>query len=325
MYAELQARRARLVHRLSGLGMALMLMVIAASAFLRLEAAGLGCAEPVKCYGQNARAGRGPAAAASPTVAAARLAHRVAAFAALLVIVTLGAVSVGNRPVLRAEGVAALALFALAVFLAVLGRWSGGSTLPAVTLGNLLAGFAMLALFAWLRARGGQRTRAGAWLRLALVLLFAQIALGGLTAASLSGFACTALPGCATSWWPPRWSAFDPFVLPDAAALPANAGASLHMAHRMLAVASALALIVAAWRAARAGARGRALAVAALTAAQIASGALAVRLGLPLAAAAAHNLLAALLVCAAVALACARGTGRVPVRADVSGSYPPSG
>lgn len=281
--------------------MILMLMVITASAFLRLEAAGLGCADRTKCYGQTSVE---RSAAARPATGAARLFHRVAALAALLVIVTLGVVSFGNRPVLPAGGSAAVALFALAVFLAVLGRWSAGSTLPAVTLGNLLAGFAMLGLFAWLRARDGQRTHAAAWARLALVLLFAQIALGGLTAASLSGLACTTLPGCEASWWPPRWSAFDPFV---PATAHGDGGATLHMAHRVLAVASAAALVVAAWPALRAGARKRALAVLALTAVEIASGALAVRLGLPLAMALAHNLLAAALVCAAAALAGARG------------------
>ena len=56
----------------------------------------------------------------------------------------------------------------LALFLAVPGRWTANVRAPAVTLANLLAGFAMLAI-SWRLARGGRRATGLALLVLLLV------------------------------------------------------------------------------------------------------------------------------------------------------------
>src|SRR5690606_34712305 len=97
--------------------------------------------------------GAGPEA----DVLVARAAHRVVASVTLLLVIAMVLASYTARPALRREGALALGLLGLALGLAVLGVVTPGSQLPAVTLGNLLGGFAMLALCARLVAVTGER------------------------------------------------------------------------------------------------------------------------------------------------------------------------
>ncbi len=85
-------------------------------------------------------------AQADTATAAARLAHRVIASTALLLILVMVMTALASRPALWPEGRMTLWLLFLALFLAVLGRWTSDARLPAVTLGNLLGGFAMFAV-----------------------------------------------------------------------------------------------------------------------------------------------------------------------------------
>ena len=92
----------------------------------------------------------------------------------------------------------ALGLLALALFLAMLGRWTADARVPAVVLGNLLAGFAMFALSCRLALATSARPRAraacrGAWVTVAGAVLVAQIALGGLVSAAHAGLSCPEL------------------------------------------------------------------------------------------------------------------------------------
>jgi cytochrome c oxidase assembly protein subunit 15 len=171
-------------------------IVTSLSAWLRLSKDGLACAGWPQCYEQTLRQHQAGAAVASddgPGIAAARLAHRVAAVSALVLVLMLVMTCVSLRPVPRAEAAMALALLAIVVGLAVLGRWSAHARVPAVALGNVLGGFAMLALSVRLtqagRPRGGGRWRGG--VALAVGLLLAQVALGTLVSASHAGLACT--------------------------------------------------------------------------------------------------------------------------------------
>jgi cytochrome c oxidase assembly protein subunit 15 len=208
----------------------------------------------------------------------------------------------------------------------VLGRFTPGSRLPAVTLGNLAGGTAMLALFGWLwcRARGPARSvQAGASPRApgarlprglaaaAAALLALQIALGALLGANLGGRACASLMDCREAWWPWRWelAAFDLWREPALPALPDAARRTLAMAHRWGAALAAAACGAVAFALARAGEGERALALAGLLAAQLGAGLALAWLDLPLAAALAHNALAALLV---LALAAALAAGASP-------------
>jgi heme A synthase len=65
-----------LLRTLASIGAVLMLVVIVSSAFMRLDQAGLSCADWPACYGRVDRN-----AAATTGVLAARFAHRVAASA----------------------------------------------------------------------------------------------------------------------------------------------------------------------------------------------------------------------------------------------------
>jgi cytochrome c oxidase assembly protein subunit 15 len=305
------ARRRQLLRRFAAACALLVLAVTSLSAFLRLDKTGLGCADWPACYGAGLRAAQAGAASGPvddrPAIAAARGAHRVAAVAALALVVAMGVLCVGRAPRLRAEGLQCAGLLALTLALAVLGRYSADVRVPAVTIGNLLGGLAMLALCARLGAVAApgpaeaglardRGLRTGAALLLGMV--FVQAAVGALASASYAGLACSTLEEC---WRASRTidaATLDPMREPRIAAAggAAEPGALVQWLHRLGAAVvalGALALAVRAWRAARPGIAALLLA---LVAAELALGLVLVRGGLPLAPALLHNIVAALWV-----------------------------
>jgi cytochrome c oxidase assembly protein subunit 15 len=300
-------RRITALRKMALLCAALVLAITSLSAFLRLSRAGLGCEPWPQCYGQSINAS--PEAAAQPVatpVALARLAHRVTALAALVVIVMMVMTAWLSAPILWREGAMALGLLALALFLAVLGRWTADARVPAVVLGNLLAGFAMFAL-TWRLAlatlpRPSVRAVPGAWVALAVVVLVAQIALGGLSSAAHVGISCPELARCDLSAG--SWQALNPWHAPlfDAAAPTNAAGALLAFGHRAASLAVLIVLLplgIVAWRRGR---RAGAVLVLLLLVVEAGLGALLVLAALPLALALAHNLVAALMLALVVGL-----------------------
>lgn len=130
--------------------------------------------------------------------------------------------------------------------------------------------------------------------------------LGGLIGARYAAPACTTLPDCQGTWWPPLqgWQALHPFVTLAGPAAPGEAGGvALHLLHRYAAVLAALLLAVVALRL-RAVPRARkaALAVLAFLLLEGALGVLIVMSGYSLWPAVAHNVGAALLLAAAASL-----------------------
>lgn len=297
--------RRRLIGLLAWAGAALMLLIVALSAFMRLHQSGLGCADWPACYGQILSA----AVDAAPTtpdhvVATARAAHRIAASAMLLLALALPLASLARRPRLAREGQLSLGVLAMTLWLAALGVVSRGSTLPAVVLGNLLGGFITLALCVRLAAVAGDAPAPSSglrrWARLALVLALVQATLGGLVSATFSATTCGSWSDCAsiaqgTSW---DWSGLNPWLAPTADALgqAQPRGAWLQGLHR----AGALALLaaVAAVGVAALASRRRALALglAALLGLQMTLGLLLTPASLPLAQVLLHNLATALLL-----------------------------
>lgn len=302
----------RLLRRLASAAALLVLVVVVASAYLRLSAAGLSCADWPACYGRMANAGVTTAA-----TDAARAAHRVAATAVSGVLLALLALSLATRQ--RLQSRLAVAALAIVVGLALLGMATSkiattGAALPAITLLNLLGGFALFAILIGLRAslRVG-RPPAGTierpWLRrlarAALVVVAIQVVLGGFVSARYAGLACPAFPLCgAQSPAGSLAATLDPFapLTVDASGTVVRppALAALHGAHRVGAHAVlfvAIALAIALLRA-----RRTALAVAVMVpvVAEIVLGATSVITGLPLAVVLAHNLVAALLLAALV-------------------------
>ena len=304
--ADPTGRRRLLLRRMAWICAVLVLAITSLSAYIRLSKAGLGCEPWPQCYGQQLRAPQlgEPPLQADPGTANARLAHRVIASTALLLVLVMVMAALASKPVLWPQGRLALGLLALALFLAVLGRWTAHARIPAVTLGNLLGGFAMFALSVRMALAGGSAhpTSGGAPSRLArwawwgAALLLAQVALGGMVSAGQAGLSCTGLTGCDLGAG--TWDAFNPWLEPQtSAALPTHpAGAWVHALHRaggLMVVAFLLPLAALAWRG---GLRVVALLVLALLAVQIALGVALVTLGLPLGVALAHNMAGAALL-----------------------------
>jgi len=290
---------------------ALVLAITSLSAFLRLSSSGPGCEPWPQCYGQSLRdRQQGVAAPATGIVTAARISHRVAAVAVLLLIIVMVMNTWSRQPVLRREGRMVLGLLALALFLAILGRWSANAKVPAVVLGNLLAGFAMFAL-SWrlvetlLPAGAEPRPRPARWVWAGIFLLVVQVALGGMVNATHAGLSCPDLLVCDVSGSslqalnPWREPAFDP-------AAPTNPSAALvQWLHRIGALAVFAVLLplgIAYWR------RGRRMGamLVVLLAAEAVLGVMLVRGALALPAALAHNIVAALLLATTLSLAASR-------------------
>ena len=295
------------ITRLAAAALALVLVIISAAAYLRLSHAGLGCPDWPACYGlPEANAAR---LEQSLPGALVRLAHRVAALGAGALVLALGWRVLSRQPRRAAEMAALAAMVALLAFLAVIGRWTGVSAVPAIAVGNMLGGSALLALL-WLLWRMQYPAPPAAphpplvilaWLAFAAFTL--QAALGAAVSAKFAALACGGWFSCPGADAAHGWSAFDPFP----AAVPGGAGAelaTLQLAHHyggaaVLALCLALGALLA-----RAGAlRRTGLALVACATAQAALGAASVSLGHPLGVSIAHNVVANLLLLALVSAA----------------------
>jgi len=314
-----------LVRALVWISLVLVLVVNAASAYVRLAQQGLGCDPWPQCYGQTAPQDAGAVPAEDSPHFYVRATHRLAASLAgvlFLAIAFLGW-SGWRRAAPRA---AAVKLLVLAAFLAWLGRHTP-SLVPAVTIGNVVAGMATFGLLAWLAAwrpaagpaRDPIQIGPARLTAAALVVALAQIGLGALASARYVAAACEGFPACGGTWWPAGGAAgFDIFAattVPLAAAEEA-ARQAVQLAHRLGALAHALAAAAVAIRAFRRtdGPRAAAVVLLLLVAAQFALGAVIVSAGAPLATAVAHNVISNLALGALAWLHCRAQYARGAVR-----------
>jgi len=293
-----------LVRALIWISLALVLVVNVASAYVRLAQQGVGCEPWPQCYGQTAPQDAGAVPSEDSPYFYVRATHRLAASLAgvlFLAIAFLG----WNGWRSAAPRIAAIKLLVLAAFLAWLGRFTP-SLVPAVTIGNVVAGMATLGVLAWLAA--WRPTPAGSaahdLLPRGLALLAAatlgvaviQIGLGALANARFVAAACEGFPSCGGAWWPPAGGAgFDIFA---ATTVPLVAAEDLgrqgvQLAHRIGAVIlAALVVLLAAAVIRRVnGARVAAVLLLALVTGQFVLGAIIVGAGAPLATAVAHNVI----------------------------------
>ena len=259
---ETTARLRALFARLALAAATLTFVVIVASAFMRHTQAGLACADWPACYGRIEVSG----GEASPTtvVRVARIAHRLAATGVLALVIGLLLVAWTQKPAWKRAGGLALAALIVAAALAVLGLATPGSKVPAVTLGNLLGGYLMLALLAATAAAaagagvaarpGTSRAQPLRWTALAILLLvFVHTASGGLIGAQYALTACPTLAGCPDSSFGTLTGAgaLDPFrelSVVDGRVVPPSGAAGLHTLHRALGIAVAIALLALAYR-----------------------------------------------------------------------------
>lgn len=287
----------------------LSLVVVAVSAYLRLDAAGIGCADWPACYAQVLAGDPAPL-----HYGFARVLHRLAASAALVLACVLVWRCLRPQPLLPAARYAVL-LLALMLALSALGFFSADPRRVLVGFLNIVGGLGLVT-FSWRTALAaaplstfGSAPRSDdgrLLLTLGSVALTAAVVLGAWLGASYAAAACVSLPACGGTWWPAAegWAALNPLARPSAAPLPGDAGGvTLHLLHRALAVASVLILAAAAlsmWR--RPEKRAAAGALLLLLLGVFALGLAAIASGLSLWLIVAHGVAAALLLAALATL-----------------------
>lgn len=336
--------RIAVLRRLALAGMLLAFCVVVFGAYVRLTDAGLGCPDWPGCYGHVTPTGA--AAANAGTVEAPlhvgkawrEMIHRYAASTlGLLILVTAGfALRWRRHPGIPLA--LPMALVALVVFQGLLGMltviWL---VKPIIVTAHLAFGLLTLSLLWWLwltlrrrstgpwsgsiSAAGGGSTAAlmlpaPVGMRrlalLALVVLAAQILLGGWTSTNYAAVACPDLPKCQAAWWPEAEFAqgFDPWhglgINYEGGVLNHPARVAIHFTHRLGALVTTLVLLLLAsltlLRRQEYDSRWAASAVLAALALQLTIGIFMVLRGFPLWLATAHNAGAALLLLSTLAL-----------------------
>lgn len=276
--ADEPADRLDRVRRLALASFLLALAIVAISAYLRLHAAGFGCADWPSCYGE-VLAGK-PAAQGGVV----RLLHRLGGSAALLLALVLLWRCLRPQPLQPAARYAA-ALVALMLALAVLGIWSADPRRVLVGFLNILGGLGLVSL-SW-RVVSATAAPAPAprnpWLKPGLGALLATVVCGALIGARYAAVACPTVPFCGAGPW--------------------SADATLHLLHRGCALATLLLLGAAAHGALhRPEQRRAALVLLVLLVGEVLLGALTVASGFSLWFGVAHSVAAAGLLAAAASL-----------------------
>jgi cytochrome c oxidase assembly protein subunit 15 len=316
-------------HRLAVFACFLAFVVVVLGAYTRLSDAGLGCPDWPGCYGQLVV----PDAAhevtekhyldqrpLEPEKGWKEMVHRYFAGTLGLVILVLAVWAWLRRRVPGQPVWLPTFLVGLVVFQALLGMWTVTLQLkPVVVMGHLLGGMSTLALLVLLALRTGGRAavlpvHAVNWRGLAmagLLVLFAQIALGGWTSSNYAALACPDFPTCQGSWWP-ETDFKEGFVLwrglgvnYEFGVLEHPARTAIHLVHRIGAV---LTFLLLGWLALRmmrkagGAVAGTGWLIGGLLLLQVSLGIANVVLHLPLGVAVAHNGVAALLLLSLILL-----------------------
>jgi cytochrome c oxidase assembly protein subunit 15 len=233
--------------RIRGLALtvaALSLVVVAVSAYLRLDAAGLGCADWPACYGA-VLSGHPPA----QVYGFARLLHRIAASAALV----LAGILVWQclRPSPLAAARPAVLLLALMLLLSLLGIFSADPRRALVGFLNIVGGLGLVS-FSWRVALSASvdvsirsPAKVSRFFRLGVLALTLTVLLGAWIGATHSALACLSLPTCEGSVraLAEGWTIFNPSLFLGAASGPESpGGVLLHLLHRGLALTTVLLL-----------------------------------------------------------------------------------
>jgi heme a synthase len=298
-------------------------------AFTRLTDSGLGCPDWPGCYGQSNPLSAGesiraaetamPTGPVTMTKAWIEMLHRYLAMAVGFLIIVLTVVAwrrwrggaTAHRPWLAA------AILAVICLQGAFGAWTVTWRLqPAVVTAHLLGGVGLLALLAWLALRESpqrvvdrQALRLRVHALLALLVLVAQIALGGWVSTNYAVLACADFPLCHGQVIPDMdfragftlWR--DLGMTGAGHPIAFQALTAIHWVHRLFALAAFAAVGALAWRAwGLHGISGSARALAVLLVLQGLTGLSNILLEWPLAIALAHDAGAALLVVALVVM-----------------------
>lgn len=196
-------------------------VVVVVGAYVRLEDAGLGCPDWPGCYGhligvptqahELARAEQAYGASVDVGRAWKEMIHRYLAGALGLLILAIAITAWRGRRELGQSPFPASALVLAVGFQATLGMWTVTMLLkPVIVTLHLLGGMATLALLTWFslrqlsipapRSEPAQHLRP--WAVPGLLIVVAQIALGGWVSTNYAALACTDFPTCHGEWLP---------------------------------------------------------------------------------------------------------------------------
>jgi cytochrome c oxidase assembly protein subunit 15 len=226
------------IRRLALAGVLLCFVVVVLGAYVRLNAAGLGCPDWPGCYGHITPIGAQQSMDAQSAFpnrpldvgkAWKEMIHRYAAGTLGLIVVVITALAIVYRQRRVLSPTYAIALLATVVVQGILGMLTVTWLVkPLIVTLHLIFGMTTLSLLWWLLLslpsgswggmamngvgrggfNGGNPSRSAA-LRMAhrlalvgLVALAVQIALGGWTSSNYAAVACPDFPTCQNAWWP---------------------------------------------------------------------------------------------------------------------------
>jgi heme a synthase len=200
---------------------ALALFVVVLGAYVRLSDAGLGCPDWPGCYGTLTVPQSETALNHAQTIypnqpveapkAWKEMIHRYFAGTLGLLVVGIFAAGWRARKAIKVSPWLPTFLSLLIAFQAALGMWTVTLLLkPAIVTAHLIGGMSTLAILVWIAHRHWglvserylQSANLRFWVRGALVVLFAQIFLGGWTSTNYAALACTDFPTCHGAWFP---------------------------------------------------------------------------------------------------------------------------
>jgi len=297
-----------LARRLAVAATVLVFLVLVASAWLRHSAAGLGCTDWPACYAAIVDTTETPL----PGTVLARLVHRFAASGALVLIGLVAFLALRPASDYPVERKLAWGALAIALALAALGIWTPGARVPAVAIGNLIGGFALFASLAALsaRLRGAAPSGSGSAIAVvALVVVFAHAALGGMIGAQFAVTGCPPALACPSADFSALGASgildpLRPLAIVDGHVRAPGGADALVLAHRLASILVLLIALAAAWTVRADRARAATILVCALGA--FAMGVAATLRQPSLVGTVAHNAFAALLAGALAGAAAAR-------------------
>jgi len=294
----------------------LALIVIVLGAYTRLTDSGLGCPDWPGCYGNlgvpDDTSKSGFERPLEKQKAWNEMIHRyVAGTLGLLILFILFLTFKGRETLKQSIGLPLVTTLTV-IFQAALGMWTVTMLLsPAIVTAHLIGGFTTLSLL-WLLGLNQNipkpltlKTRSNLKLMsvLGLILLIAQIVLGGWVSTNYAALACgTDFPTCAKVWWPEMDFAngFDVSHVEgkdyEFGVLDSAARTAIQVTHRIGALIVFVYMSLLGFALIKNGLKKYALFLYVFLILQISLGIINVVLGLPLSVAVLHNLIAALLL-----------------------------
>jgi cytochrome c oxidase assembly protein subunit 15 len=207
----------KIAYRLAILATLLAFLVVMLGAYTRLKDAGLGCPDWPTCYGQIivpdtpqrvlVASEHFPGQVIEASKAWAEMVHRYVAGTLGLLIMVIAFLVLRKRNLPNQPISLPIVLIALVIFQALLGKWTVTMRLlPVVVMSHLLGGMAILSLLWLLAMRLGNffaNTKKNIttktlrpWVMTGLVIVAAQIFLGGWTSANYAALICPDFPFC---------------------------------------------------------------------------------------------------------------------------------